>query len=97
MGLPHLGMRIEVPYLQPHLFDQPIQIEKMKFKDAEQIASWRLCFGCGACVCACPEKKIGLVDFEKDGMRPVMEGGRCFLCMLIGNDCFPLPVLSNPE
>jgi coenzyme F420 hydrogenase subunit beta len=47
------------------------------FRDVTDVASWRLCIGCGACVYACPKQKVKLVDFADQGLRPVLPTGRC--------------------
>lgn len=52
----------------------------MKIKNAYEVATHRLCLGCGACVWACPEKKVQLVDIIDEGRRPVIAGDGC-------NDC----------
>jgi len=44
------------------------------------VAHHRLCIGCGACVYACPEKKVRLVDIIDDGIRPMIEGISCDSC-----------------
>ena len=63
----------------------------MNLKNAQQIAEWRLCVGCGACSYICPEGIITLIDVVDNGIRPVMlEGGEaerkdgcedCRLCL----------------
>ena len=53
------------------------------FRDATDVAKWRLCIGCGACVSACPESKLELVDFVEQGLRPVRSGEDCSGC----SDC----------
>lgn len=55
----------------------------MRLKNVEDVAAWRLCAGCGACAYACEENKIRLVNVEKDGIRPVIEGdcGSCKDCL----------------
>ncbi|MCK5508218.1 MAG: 4Fe-4S binding protein [Desulfobacterales bacterium] len=45
----------------------------MKLQNIQKIKSWRLCVGCGACVCACPENNITLVDVVDDGIRPFLD------------------------
>lgn len=55
----------------------------MLFKNVKQVAQWRLCTGCGACVYICPEKKIHLADIIHDGLRPVLKDENCKSC----NDC----------
>ncbi|MBW7956452.1 MAG: Coenzyme F420 hydrogenase/dehydrogenase, beta subunit C-terminal domain [Deltaproteobacteria bacterium] len=47
----------------------------MDFKNVEEIASWRLCLGCGACAYACRSEKVRLVDIIQDGIRPVVGSG----------------------
>jgi coenzyme F420 hydrogenase subunit beta len=48
--------------------------------NVSEIANWRLCLGCGACAYICPEKKITLVDFIEEGVRPVIRAGACGTC-----------------
>ena len=36
--------------------------------------------GCGACSYVCPEKKIRLIDFKEDGIRPVITSNNCSDC-----------------
>jgi coenzyme F420 hydrogenase subunit beta len=52
--------------------------------NAVGIAMQRMCIGCGACASACPEDKLEIVDFLKDGLRPVMKTdsdcGGCSTC-----------------
>ncbi len=50
------------------------------FKTVEQVVSWRLCAGCGACVAACPENNIHLVDVPDQGLRPVVNSAKCQKC-----------------
>lgn len=44
------------------------------------VASWRLCIGCGACACACPKDRITLVDIPEDGIRPHLDEQACDEC-----------------
>jgi coenzyme F420 hydrogenase subunit beta len=46
----------------------------------EQVVAWRLCVGCGACLSACTEKNIRLVDIEDQGLRPVVNSSKCKEC-----------------
>ena len=46
----------------------------------DQVVAWRLCMGCGACVAACPEKNIQLVDVADQGLRPVVNSAKCLRC-----------------
>jgi len=48
----------------------------MKIQDVYQVATYRLCSGCGACYYACPENKIKLIDIVDDGIRPIMLEGQ---------------------
>ena len=52
----------------------------MKIRNVQDVAAWRLCSGCGACAYICPEKKIKLLDFLNDGIRPVFETNGCESC-----------------
>lgn len=47
----------------------------MSLKNVEEIVSWRLCLGCGACAYACGRGKVRLADIIQDGIRPVVESG----------------------
>jgi len=52
----------------------------MKFKRVDQVVKWRLCLGCGACVPACPENNIRLVDVLDQGIRPRVDLTKCRSC-----------------
>ncbi len=51
-----------------------------KFTRIDQVVAWRLCTGCGACVAACPEHNIELVDVVNQGLRPVVNSAKCQKC-----------------
>ena len=51
-----------------------------EIKNAQNVASWRLCLGCGACACACPKDRITLVDVIEDGIRPFLDENGCDQC-----------------
>jgi coenzyme F420 hydrogenase subunit beta len=55
----------------------------MKPRNAQEIAEWRLCVGCGACAYACKDGKITLVDVLSEGIRPRLESSGCVDC----SDC----------
>jgi len=60
------------------------KLDKSRFTDVSDVVKWRLCLGCGACEYACPEKKIKLIDFIDQGIRPVvLPTGDCSGC----SDC----------
>ncbi|MCK4793079.1 MAG: Coenzyme F420 hydrogenase/dehydrogenase, beta subunit C-terminal domain [Desulfobacteraceae bacterium] len=50
------------------------------FKTVQQVASWRLCTGCGACSAACPENNIRMVDVADQGLRPFVNSAKCQKC-----------------
>ncbi len=52
----------------------------VNLRDATDVAAWRMCIGCGACVAACPEDKLRMVDVVNDGLRPEKTGGDCAGC-----------------
>lgn len=54
--------------------------KKRTCQTAEQVAAWRLCMGCGACVPACPRNAVHLVDVVDRGIRPVIDGQLCEQC-----------------
>ncbi len=56
------------------------------------VADWRLCLGCGACAYICPEKKVSLVDFVEEGIRPLVANDQCASCRDCLNVC---PSLEN--
>ncbi len=51
-----------------------------QFTSADRVVSWRLCMGCGACVYACPEDAIRLVDIPSEGLRPFINSAKCQKC-----------------
>jgi coenzyme F420 hydrogenase subunit beta len=54
-------------------------------KTVADVASWRLCVGCGACAYHCPQDAIRLVDDPTQGIRPVIDEplgcGSCGACL----------------
>lgn len=57
------------------------------FKTVQQVVDWRLCLGCGVCAYICPERKIRLVDFVEEGIRPVVDTEECGSCRLCLEVC----------
>ena len=51
-----------------------------RIKKITDVVDWRLCVGCGACAYICPEDKIQLWDFFREGIRPVMDQKNCGSC-----------------
>ena len=51
-----------------------------KFTRIDQVVAWRLCTGCGACVSACPENNIQLIDVPDQGIRPIVDSAKCKKC-----------------
>lgn len=51
-----------------------------KIHRVDQVAEWRLCAGCGACVPACTNRAITLVDIFDRGIRPVVDSDKCRQC-----------------
>lgn len=49
-------------------------------KTIADVVRWRLCAGCGACASVCPERKVRLMDFYGEGIRPVLDVGDCGAC-----------------
>jgi coenzyme F420 hydrogenase subunit beta len=49
-------------------------------RNVTDLVDWRLCLGCGACAYICHDKKIKLVDFVSEGIRPVVSEGACEDC-----------------
>jgi coenzyme F420 hydrogenase subunit beta len=58
-----------------------MRMKKIKsFTRIDQVVEWRLCVGCGACVPACPNAAITLVDRCDQGIRPVVNSAKCRTC-----------------
>jgi coenzyme F420 hydrogenase subunit beta len=68
-----------------------------EFLNVSDVAQWRLCSGCGACVPACPEKAITLVDVRDQGIRPVIEKNKCTKCSECLEVCPGIGLVQNFE
>lgn len=55
-------------------------MQNRKLRTTSDVASWRLCAGCGACFWACRQNAIILVDRPDQGIRPVTDISKCQLC-----------------
>lgn len=55
--------------------------------NATDIAKWRMCIGCGACVYACQDKRLQLIDLADEGLRPVISPGHCASCTACVDVC----------
>lgn len=51
-----------------------------RLRTVADIASWRLCMGCGGCKWACPNDAIMLRDIEGVGIRPIVAESKCEKC-----------------
>ncbi len=51
-----------------------------RIHNVRQVAEWRLCLGCGACAYICPERRVRLVNFIDEGIRPVVDVDHCASC-----------------
>jgi len=57
------------------------------FSQIDQVVAWRLCTGCGACVPACPQHAIRLVNIPDQGIRPMIDKSKCEQCGECVNVC----------
>jgi len=67
-----------------------------RFKNVADVAAWRLCLGCGACVPACPENNINLVDLADQGLRPQLDLSCCRSCGACLEVCPGLEISHPP-
>lgn len=55
-------------------------VKAIQFERVDQVASWRLCMGCGACQGVCPNRAIALVNIPEQGIRPRIDPAKCRTC-----------------
>lgn len=58
----------------------------MRIQKLTEVVDWQLCLGCGACAYVCPDRKVQLMDFVGEGIRPVLADencGDCTLCLQV--------------
>ncbi|MHC4083586.1 MAG: Coenzyme F420 hydrogenase/dehydrogenase, beta subunit C-terminal domain [Planctomycetota bacterium] len=67
-----------------------------KINDIEDVVRWRLCTGCGACVPACHEHAISLVDISDQGIRPIINSANCSECGECVKVCPGIAISHNP-
>jgi len=68
-----------------------------RFINVNDVTKWRLCLGCGACVPACPEKAISLVDVRDTGIRPVVNAIQCKKCGQCLKVCPGIEIAHQPS
>ena len=51
-----------------------------RINNVADVARWRLCTGCGACVPTCPEHAVDLMDILDEGIRPMIVSAKCKEC-----------------
>ncbi|MCC7374086.1 MAG: Coenzyme F420 hydrogenase/dehydrogenase, beta subunit C-terminal domain [Verrucomicrobiales bacterium] len=74
----------------------------MAIRTSKGIVDWRLCLGCGACAYICPERKISLWNFPKEGIRPSVTNENCGTCRECVDVCPAValdhrPLLTHPD
>ena len=69
----------------------------MVFRSVSDVVSWRLCVGCGACLPACPEKRITMIDLPDEGLRPRLGTAACGSCDTCVQVCPGVSVRQQPS
>ena len=67
------------------------------FERIEEVVSWRLCLGCGACMPACPNRAITLVDIPDKGIRPIVNSAKCQKCGTCVGVCPGIGISHKPS
>lgn len=70
---------------------------QQKFRHAQEIASWRLCIGCGVCHSICPKNNILLKNIPETGIRPFVNAEICGDCRDCVNVCPGIFVKAKKE
>ena len=68
-----------------------------RINNVNDVTRWRLCMGCGACVPACPEKAVSLVDVQDQGMRPIVNPALCKKCGECLKVCPGIEIAHQPS
>jgi len=67
-----------------------------KIQCVDQVAEWRLCAGCGACIAACANQAITLEDRLDQGMRPIVDSTKCQKCGSCVRVCPGIAISHQP-
>lgn len=51
-----------------------------RIRTIQDVVSWGLCIGCGACAYACSKEAVTLVNIESQGIRPRFDPAKCANC-----------------
>lgn len=69
---------------------------KRQITNVNDVTRWHLCLGCGACVPACPEKAVSLVDVQDKGLRPIINPIQCKKCGQCLKVCPGIEIVHQP-
>lgn len=67
-----------------------------RFTRIDQVVQWRLCLGCGACVPACSNQAISLVNICEQGIRPIVDPAKCQQCAGCVEVCPGIEIAHRP-
>jgi len=67
-----------------------------KIQCVDQVAEWRLCAGCGACIAACANQAITLEDIPDQGIRPIVDSAKCQKCGACVGVCPGIGISHQP-
>lgn len=80
---------------KPYAFKKKMKKIK-RFTRVDHVVEWRLCLGCGACVPACPNEAISLLNVREQGIRPVVNSVKCRQCGGCVEVCPGLEISHQP-